>query len=402
MFDLVQSMSEQRVMESEQCSRLHDKAKLSRSQETVEARLRLAVAALSELGGGSVDMDRVMSLSRAQIDKQVAASVSLMRVRASIDENLAGDQTHLTQLVQMIVCQLESSRTAHKVLEKICAESPSSTKIMKLYWEGAQNAVEALVSDHLDITPLAVKEPIDSKKPLFRFDATAFASGTSTTDPSLQKVLPSCERVLELCQEVHGLIVSMDLYADRFAALWLLVLTDYNKNVTDMYERTTKSLSEIDGVASRRKISAAWAADEDISRLLMSLPNWLMAATEATPSTPSVPNFESEKDILQRNERESEILIGNLATQKKIERAELLTDMSDVRALAALHESLRWFACEVRRLINSLPQHVKTNLRGCMVQVRYKDGQITDNEPVLDAMEDCICRLDSISDTCLL
>ncbi|PIO57715.1 hypothetical protein TELCIR_20865 [Teladorsagia circumcincta] len=218
---------------------------------------------------------------------------------------------------------------------------------MKLYWEGAQNAVEALVSDHLDITPLAVKEPIDSKKPLFRFDATAFASGTSTTDPSLQsplvvcrpsafnivpmfpwlrklmdsieketaespcqlrrfvhsfvmelfvervkagladrienalrrpdntrprasihslKVLPSCERVLELCQEVHGLIVSMDLYADRFAALWLLVLTDYNKNVTDMYERTTKSLSEIDGVASRRKISAAWAADEDISR----------------------------------------------------------------------------------------------------------------------------------------
>lgn len=86
---------------------------------------------------------------------------------------------------------------------------------------------------------------------------------------------------------MHGLIVSMDLYADRFAALWLLVLTDYNKNVTDMYERvrsfqvpfskfqvfplslilqTTKSLSEIDGVASRRKISAAWAADEDISR----------------------------------------------------------------------------------------------------------------------------------------
>ncbi|PIO57530.1 hypothetical protein TELCIR_21056, partial [Teladorsagia circumcincta] len=177
-------------------------AKLSRNQETVESRLRLAVAALSELGGGSVDMDRVMSLSRAQIDKQVAASVSLMRVRASIDENLAGDQTHLTQLVQMV--------------EFISV---------------------ALVSDHLDITPLAVKEPIDSKKPLFRFDATAFASGTSTTDPSLQKVLPSCERVLELCQEVHGLIVSMDLYADRFAALWLLVLTDYNKNVTDMYER---------------------------------------------------------------------------------------------------------------------------------------------------------------------
>ncbi|VDM61620.1 unnamed protein product [Angiostrongylus costaricensis] len=215
-------------------------------------------------------------------------------------------------------------------------------------------------------------------------------------------LLPSCERVLELCQEVHGLIVSMDLYADRFSALWLLVLTDYNKSVTDMYEKTTKSLSEVDGITSRRKISAAWAADEDISRLLMSLPNWLMTASEVTPSTPSVLNFESEKDIRQRNERESEILIGNLATQKKIERAELLTDMADVRTLAALHESLRWFSHEVRMLISTLPLHVKATLRGCMVQVRFKDGQTTDNEPVLEAMEDCIRRLDAISDSCLL
>ncbi|KAL6729844.1 hypothetical protein Aduo_000861 [Ancylostoma duodenale] len=479
MFDLVQSMSEQRVMESEQCSRLYEKAKNARSLEPVESRLKLAVDALSELRGGSVDIDRVMALSRAQIDRQIAASVSLIRVRASIDENLAGDQTHLTQLIQMIVCQLESSRAAHKVLEKIYSES--SVNIMKSYWEGAQNAVEGLVDNHLGVS-MGPKEPVESKKPLFRFDATAFASGTSTTDPTAQsplvvcrpsafnivpmfpwlrklmdsteketgvspcqlgryvrsfvmelfvervkarlsermddalrrsdnsrprsnlntKVLPSCERILELCQEVHGLIVAMDPYADRFAGLWLLLLSEYKKSVEDMYERTTKSLSEIDGVASRRKISAAWAADEDISRLLMSLPNWLMAATETTPSTPSVPNLESEKDIRQRNERESEILIGNLATQKKIERAELLTDMGDVRALAALHESLRWFACEVRRLMATLPQHVKTTLHACLVQVRFKDGQVTDNEPVLDAMEECISRLDTISDTCLL
>uniref|UniRef100_A0A0K0DEE5 Exocyst complex component Sec8 n=1 Tax=Angiostrongylus cantonensis TaxID=6313 RepID=A0A0K0DEE5_ANGCA len=437
MFDIVQSMPEQRIMESEQCCRLHGKARLPRVLESVETRLRLVVSALAELGGG--------------------------------------DQTHLVQLVQMIVCQLESSRAAHKVLEKICSESNSDspTMIIKLYWEGAQSAIETLVSDHLDITPLAAKEPIDSKKPLFRFDATAFANGTLATDPSMQgpvvvcrpsafnivpmfpwlrKLMDLIEKEIEespsqlrrfvhsfvmelfvervkadladrienalrrsdnsrpknlmnsgkLCQEVHGLIVSMDLYADRFSALWLLVLTDYNKSVTDMYEKTTKSLSEVDGIASRRKISAAWAADEDISRLLMSLPNWLMTASEVTPSTPSVHNFESEKDIRQRNERESEILIGNLATQKKIERAELLTDMADVRTLAALHESLRWFSHEVRMLISTLPLHVKATLRGCMVQVRFKDGQTTDNEPVLQAMEDCIRRLDAISDSCLL
>ncbi|KHJ95079.1 hypothetical protein OESDEN_04980 [Oesophagostomum dentatum] len=198
MFDLVQSVPEQRVMESEQCSRLSEKAKRARSLEPDESHLKLVVSVLAELGGGSLDIDRLMTLSETQIDKQ------------------------------------------------------------------------ALVSDHLDITSLAAKESINSKKALFRFDATAFASGISTTDPTMQafcpffvmelfvervkagladrienalrgtdntrprnslnsKVLPSCERILELCQEVYGLIVS----------------------------DTTKSLSEVDGVASRRKISAA-------------------------------------------------------------------------------------------------------------------------------------------------
>lgn len=54
-----------------------------------------------------------------------------------------------------------------------------------------------------------------------------------------KKILPSCEKVLTLCKEVHDLIVSIDLYADRFAALWLLVLTDYFKNMTDVYERVS-------------------------------------------------------------------------------------------------------------------------------------------------------------------
>ncbi|KAJ1372570.1 hypothetical protein KIN20_034756 [Parelaphostrongylus tenuis] len=205
MFDLVQSMPQQRIMESEQCCRLQGKARLPRVLESVETRLRTVVSALSELGGGHVDIDRVMTLSRTQIDKQVAASVSIMRVRASLDDNLAGDQTHLTQLVQMIVCQLESSRAAHKVLEKIYSESNSEspTMIMKLYWEGAQSAIETLVSDHLDITPLTAKEPIDSKKPLFRFDATAFANGTLATDPSMQGPLVVCRpSAFNMCAHV--------------------------------------------------------------------------------------------------------------------------------------------------------------------------------------------------------
>ena len=50
-------------------------------------------------------------------------------------------------------------------------------------------------------------------------------------------MLPSTERVLELCGEVHELIVNMEYYAPRFSAIWLLILTEYTKNVTQLYEK---------------------------------------------------------------------------------------------------------------------------------------------------------------------
>ncbi|CAI4222478.1 unnamed protein product [Auanema sp. JU1783] len=502
MFDIVLSLSPQRVQESEQCQKLYEKAISKTEKQSLSSRLAFSVAALSELEGDSNVLEQVLHLSSLEIRKQVAASVNLVRTKSAIDSgdrSLEGDQTHLTQLIQMIVQQINECKQAYSVLAEIVATSnnqnegkkdPSQSNklsnvpdnashVMSSFWESAQSAVESLVSDHLDITPLVSKNPLESKKRLFRFDATAYA-GTSTVNSSTapnalvvcqpsaynivpmfpwlrglmesiekstgkqpcplrifthnfitdmfvervkanladklelalrasenptgrnQNVLPSCEKVLDLCREVHSLIVHMDLYAERFVAIWLLLLSEYNANVNKMYEGTTLSLAEIEGSVCRRKISAAWAADEDISRLLMSLPNWQMAAIDMTAGTPTSPMIESEQEIRQRNERESDILIGNLATQKKMEKIELVTDMNDVRALAALHESLRWFAVEVRKLVASLPKQIEKNLRGCLVHLRQKDGQQLENEPVLKVMEEFVRQLESISDTCLL
>ncbi|CAB3408323.1 unnamed protein product [Caenorhabditis bovis] len=230
---------------------------------------------------------------------------------------------------------------------------------------------------------------------------SALRGGDSLRAPVDNKILPSCRKVLELCKEVHDLIISMDLYADRFAALWLLVLTDYYKNMTDVYDRMTpSSVSENDAVATRKqKLSATWTADDDISRLLMSLPNW--HAANLSPTTPSV---ESEQDVGERSKRESEILIGNLGTQtqNKLTEAHLITDMNDIRMFASLHESLRWFSDQIRELVYSLPAHVRLVLDTCMVQVRLKDGQMIDNKSVPSAIEDCVRRLETIADSCLL
>lgn len=233
----------------------------------------------------------------------------------------------------------------------------------------------------------------------------ALRGGEAVRVSTNKKILPSCEKVLNLCKEVQDLIVSIDLYADRFAALWLLVLTDYFKNMTDVYDRMTPknpdpSLPNSEALPTRRqKISAAWTADDDISRLLMSLPNW--HAASISPMTPAV---ESELDVGERNKRESEILIGNLGTQAQnsLSESDLITDMNDIKMFASLHESLRWFSDEIRELVHSLPANVKMMLDTCMVQVRLKDGQMIDNNSVPSAIEDCVRRLESIADSCLL
>lgn len=95
-----------------------------------------------------------------------------------------------------------------------------------------------------------------------------------------------------------------------------------------------------------QKISAAWAVDEDISRLLKSLPNWtnewspIGVNGEQTPI--GVMNLqESEQEIRHRTQRESDILIGNLGTQKQIKQEELISDMDHVKNLSLNNDLVR-------------------------------------------------------------
>lgn len=181
-----------------------------------------------------------------------------------------------------------------------------------------------------------------------------------------------------------------------------------------------------DGHREKRKISAAWAVDEDISRLLKSLPNWFMVSSyEGTSAqlvnTPSgaSPTSESETDVCYRNERESEILIGklfhsrlcnsemrkrvidlkfrisifgrnlklnsisgNLGTAKQLVRDELITDIEVIRSLACIHESLKWFCSSMRSLIEKLPESSRNAMHKCVVQLQRTDENGTVHQSV--------------------
>lgn len=94
------------------------------------------------------------------------------------------------------------------------------------------------------------------------------------------------------------------------------------------------------------KMSAAWVADEDISRLLRSLPSWASVKKSPTsrgsgdqaqtPFAADAANLgaivgESEQEIRERTQRESEILISNLGTQKQLRKQELITNGDHVK-----------------------------------------------------------------------
>uniref|UniRef100_F1KUX2 Exocyst complex component Sec8 n=1 Tax=Ascaris suum TaxID=6253 RepID=F1KUX2_ASCSU len=225
------------------------------------------------------------------------------------------------------------------------------------------------------------------------------------------KVLASCWNMFAVCDEIGKLIETMAAYTERLSALWLLVIDEFAKSATGVYEKIIRPSSESEEGRERRKISAAWAVDEDISRLLKSLPNWFMVSTyEATP-TPSLgtpnallPTNESESDIRERNERESEILIGNLGTAKQLVRDELITDMELIRSLTCMHESLKWFCTSMRSLIAALPESARLAMRRCLIHMQSANSELNNHmqENIYSAVERRLGELDSMADTCLL
>ncbi|VDN81702.1 unnamed protein product [Brugia pahangi] len=214
--------------------------------------------------------------------------------------------------------------------------------------------------------------------------------------------------------------------AKRLSVLWLFVIDEFSNSANNIYEKVVTSwkptsegkdsvvsnMSYEDGFKEKRKISATWAVDEDISRLLKSLPNWFMVsccegASTSSVNTPSAfsPSGESESDVCYRNEKESEILIGNLGTAKQLVRDELITDIEVIRSLACIHESLKWFCRSMRSLIEKLQESSRKAMRKCVVQLQRVDenGIVHQSEEhIAAALDSRLTDLDAKADTCLL
>uniref|UniRef100_A0A914NN86 Exocyst complex component Sec8 n=1 Tax=Meloidogyne incognita TaxID=6306 RepID=A0A914NN86_MELIC len=138
----------------------------------------------------------------------------------------------------------------------------------------------------------------------------------------------------------------MELYALRFASFWILILEHFIKAVSEKYSQITMLRQpQGDVLVEYPKLSAAWVVDEDIARLLKSLPSW-------------------------------------------------------TAILAYLHESLQWFIGRIKELLSGLSPKAK-ELTKTRIQISTADGVLLE-QMLCDAINDRIGTLEKLSDSILL
>lgn len=202
---------------------------------------------------------------------------------------------------------------------------------------------------------------------------TSSGSKTSSASANVRPLLQSVLLIDRCIQDLRNLMKCLPLFADDFLSLIVNLLSSYVQQVTLVY----KSIIQPDssdghhhhqGTASsasdKRIISASWAKDDDISRLLKSLPNWLiLEKVKKNPTMKSLASLGSSlsfdefpEEVRLRNMKESEILTSNLASDTLIPSHEILSDLNQLKILALLQESLEWLGFRIQDLERGLPK----------------------------------------------
>uniref|UniRef100_G1KTK2 Exocyst complex component Sec8 n=1 Tax=Anolis carolinensis TaxID=28377 RepID=G1KTK2_ANOCA len=200
-------------------------------------------------------------------------------------------------------------------------------------------------------------------------------------------LLQSTVIVEKTVQDLMNLMHDLSAYSDQFLNMVCIKLQEYKDTCTVAY----RSIVQFD---EKLVISASWAKDDDITRLLKSLPNWISMAQPKQLR----PKREEEEDFVRTAfGKESEVLIGNLG-DKLIPQQEILRDVSDLKALANMHESLEWLSGRMKAAFSNLP--VAQTSPG-------QDGHAnTDLPPVSDQIMQTLTELarsfQEMADRCLL
>ncbi|XP_041110626.1 exocyst complex component 4 isoform X1 [Polyodon spathula] len=202
-------------------------------------------------------------------------------------------------------------------------------------------------------------------------------------------LLQSTVIVEKSIQDLMNLMHDLSAYSNQFLEMVCDKLKEYKEICNTAYSRGIVQSEE------KLTISASWAKDEDISRLLKSLPNW---SNMAQPRQVRQKREDEEDFTRAAFAKESEVLTGNLG-DKLIPPNEILRDVSDLKALANLHESLEWLAGRLKGFFSSLPT-AQTMSPGSDSQVNSDNTRT--REQIMQTLNDLARAFQEMADRCLL
>ncbi|XP_074041952.1 exocyst complex component secretory 8 [Leptinotarsa decemlineata] len=219
-------------------------------------------------------------------------------------------------------------------------------------------------------------------------------------------LLVSTVTVERCIREWKVVLNSLPLYSERIAEYSCKALKEYKDTCNAAYRGIVQPHSEDKWICS-----AAWLKDDDISRFLKSLPNWLNlkaqqefhARSERSKRTlkrgqPS--EEESPEDVRMRNRREAEILASNLG-EGGVSAGEILSDMNSLRELAQLQESMEWFSIRMFEFASDFRTE-PSGLSPPKQDISHNESSPPVSAATLQQLTSVAQEFDELANTCLL
>ncbi|XP_056004909.1 exocyst complex component 4-like isoform X4 [Ostrea edulis] len=213
----------------------------------------------------------------------------------------------------------------------------------------------------------------------------------------IKPLLTSTVTVDKNLQELRELMQDLPDYADQFLNMICNTLKEYRDTCHSAYREIVQYDSD-----ERRVISAMWAKDEDISRFLSfsyevrSLPSW-RSLQSASGQELASEDVCSEEEIKALNSKEAQILISNLTSSDAMIQQEIITDVTQMRTIANVHESLEWFSNRMKDFSNCLSARSATTAADIAAS-EYPPV----SEKTLSSLKNLVKDFQDLAEICLL
>jgi exocyst complex component 4 len=204
-----------------------------------------------------------------------------------------------------------------------------------------QNFLGFVEDDLNEKLEAAIKGP-DAQKTLAD---TAAMKGAGSQRPLLQTAVVLAQGL----DQLRSLMEHMPPYASKFLEMAIVILATYRDSCNQLYRNVLGATED----GQLRIVSGMWARDEDIKRLLMSLPSWttMKQQQEQQQKRTRKEIQESLEAVRNRYKQECDMLTRNLSDNRLLAKGAILLDLDDLRVIANLQESLDWLCEKLQALL---------------------------------------------------